>query len=109
MTPQLKELTQRNAERLQQQACRQLAAVCTLSRNVDKLKELLIKRADTGRLYSDEDHLKLDILESLSGLFDSDRSIDEHMDNLRHDLGIEDEDEDPADYSYDLWKTAEGR
>ena len=94
-------------EKRQNEAARQLAAVCSLINEATKLKEFLVRRVDTGRLYSDEEHFKLAMLESLSGLFDSNESIDDHMQRLRDNLGIPDEDED--DGSYDLWKMAEGR
>lgn len=104
-TEQLAELNARNDERRRNEASRQLAALCSLINTADKLKAFLVKRADTGRLYSDEDHLRLSMLESLSGLFDSDRSIDEHIDALRDDLGLEEDEsdgwEDEADYRYD--------
>lgn len=96
-------------EKSQHKAARQLAAVCSLINEATKLKEFLVRRVDTGRLYSDEEHIMLAMLESLSGLFDSNESIDDHMQRLRDNLGISDEDEEEDDGSYDLWKMAEGR
>ena len=103
------EITFTPEQRLQNSAARQLVAIISLIKSAERLKTFLSYRATTGRLYSDEDHFRLDMLESLSGLFDSNESIDDHMQRLRDNLGISDEDEEEDDGSYDLWKMAEGR
>lgn len=82
-------------EKNMQSAALKLTACISLIKYAEELKAVLIKRADTGRMnWEQEALISLDMLESLSGLFDSTISIEDHIENSRHELGLDDEDED---------------
>lgn len=96
-------------ERNKVQAGLKSTILSSLIADAQRLNKLFDACRETGRKHSDEEHIMLAMLESLSGLFDSNESIDDHMQRLRDNLGISDEDEEEDDGSYDLWKMAEGR
>jgi len=74
----------------QEDALRSIPLVNKLVADLAKWSEFLAIRADSGRLYSDEDHLRLSICEGLRDLegIDEGNTLPDHIRTLRFELGL---------------------
>lgn len=79
----------RRAELRKEDAIRSLPRITKLISDLMALQGFVLDRSMTGRLYSDEDHIRLSICETFASLegIDEGMPLHELIRNLRFDLG----------------------